>query len=353
MNLRNFAFVSIALVCVLLSSCSSVDDAEITTAAAQCDGALSKVSDFDNDVAMETFFNNVNELNNKYARPAVYSNSSAISDLVDSAVGGLANNFRKTKRYSWLASAVASFLCDKLVEYLTNKDLESTTGTPTILPDGRLDTSSLGYLKFNVSKCTVFLADTTKQMSYEDSIGYYHNILLNRLEENGKSYIDKNGNIDYDGLYNAANSLIFKISGNIDISDIKNPLKPQSLGFNPDFTLDTLSVYDAMKKFTISFVRAINPVNGNNSFYDSFEIARGLSVDRINGVNKKDVDNIRDFCQQIKEGTAALSDTEYIEYGREINSLIEESNITEEQKSDFKVLNNIMVNSHLYWKLCK
>ena len=103
--------------------------------------------------------------------------------------------------------------------------------------------------------------------------------------------------------------------------------------------------YDAVKNFTTSFVQNMSSGLG---FYKSFEASRANTIDLLQ-CRKSDVDAIRDLCQKILTASHGISNAESVNYCRQLNQLIEKSCLSKVQKETFKCLNNIFINSRLYW----
>lgn len=358
MKLNHFLFVAVAsLLVVTFLSCTNADDAVDLS---QSDDGISlqtRGSDIDNSLAMNEFFQNVNQLNQQYERPfSTYAGFSIPAKVADAIVGGLASRYVKDERLLGICSSVASFLTDKFIDYVKHKK----GGSVVVIPSGSgvlLDPSSVANLKFD-RVSNVFTADTTKQLTFVDSVGYYHNRLLYALEKNGNSFIDSNGNINYDDAYSTAvflDAVMHSVPQDslphfevVDTVPFKGGFKFKSISFPVHPQKDTLSVDDAMKAFTVSFIRQMNSET-ENGFIDCFEKARINSLDLMKDADSEDTNNIRDFCQQIMTGSSGLTNAECINYCIDMNTLIDNSHISDNQKRNFKCINNIYINSQLYW----
>ncbi len=353
-KLLNFTLT--ALCCMLFFSCSNAEDS-IESFSTENDVVQARNSFFDDDLAMREFFFSVDQLNKNYSHKVnscLVNSKKNRADAADALVGAITEHILKNTKYdwiNWIASPVASYLYSAFDEYLTKKNSVIVPGEGII--GGTFDPSLFDEVELEVGKNLIVLADTTKDLSFTDSIGYYHNLLLNSMRQISKaaklSFVDSKGVINYSSCYSTAKLswLIMKKPLPND-SIVGGSVSPANLDLHPFVKNDTLSVDEAIEQFTLSFVRSSNPVNGN-SLYDSFEMSRMYSIDKIPSLDKKAVDNIRDLFIRINDGVRNLSNEECIDYCKNLNQRIENSGISNDQKADFKCLNNIFVNSCMYW----
>lgn len=350
MKSKNFVFVAVALGCILSSSCNSVDDVENIESSEQISScqeehALSKAATFDNDVAMDEFLGRVDDLNEKYNHSE--NNVSVqrlnptwcfwIMDGVTAAAGTIATGYNAL--FGLKCGATASEL---FALYITSLKLDGKDETKKPVIGSLLD-PSLGNVSFDVNKTTIILADTTKQLTFVDSIGMLHNKLLDVISKNNKQYVNSVGKMDYDALYKDVDWAYMTM--NIDLSNIGLPggIHPQSLDLRPQ--ADTLS-YNAMRTFTKSLINSLS--SSEPDFCASFEKARVGTVDKLN-IPKSSFDDIRDFGLKIVDVLPHLDDAESKNYSKDLNTEIESSGLTDNQKTSFKIFNNIVANSRLYW----
>lgn len=346
----------LAFVGIFFISCSNVDELENTIPPinnVENEMNLSKVTCQGNNAAMEKFMSNVDQLNQKYANPTACNGffmtwtRNFLSAIVDSSIGAVG------AAVSWgvgfIAGTVASGLYNQYMDYAT-KEMEKTdqSESETIFPPDfskPLDVSSLKGVKFNKETTTIILRDSTQQSTYIDSVGWLHNQLLEKLKEKGNKYVDDNGTMDYDGIsYDTKRiSLFMSTESNLLISDSTTTGNKQNN--------DPEIVHAALRSFTESFIKHFNPVTGGIciDFATSFEASRSNTLDLLN-IDKSVFDGIRDFGQKIFVATSDLSITEKVLYCKELDTIIDESELNSSNKEQFKTLNNIFINSNLYWK---
>ncbi len=274
------------------------------------------------DVKLNSFFLSVDSLNKDYI-PYVTRfdigkwGTRFLSAAVDGCTGIVASA-ATTPLGGTIIGTAASWAYE---EYLT-KCLSKNEGRGT-------SQNGLSYnnnLKINVTPPTTILSGNKENLSFIDSVGYYHNKVLTKLSTSGKLYIDRNGNIDFEELFS-------------DVSTIMNQYGISTENFTKNKQLAFSSAIE-------NFIKTLDPSDENSiekSFvaFESERIALGLSY--------KEIHDLKQMCNKITQTVFYLENEETVEYGKKLYNVIEVSNISEKQKQDFKVLDNIIINSKLYW----
>lgn len=297
-----------------------------------------ELSSYMQDANVRSFMQNVDKLSNKTLRPQKNGYGTRTADVVDGLAGSIAQYLLKWPSAGAICGAVASFMYSKLEESLHKKGWYEKPVDSELLGDELLwNSSNRSHYKFNIEDHSLILKEPSRHVSFIDSVGYYHNALLSALSKRGTGCADSLGFISYDRLCQDAeqrfNSSLQRrrLTGN-------NPEASCLMGANQE-------EYDAVKNFTTSFVQNMSSGLG---FYKSFEASRANTIDLLQ-CRKSDVDAIRDLCQKILTASHGISNAESVNYCRQLNQLIEKSCLSKVQKETFKCLNNIFINSRLYW----
>ena len=173
----------------------------------------------------------------------------------------------------------------------------------------------------------VILAPERGNMTFVDSVGYYHNMLLAEIAKSGKTYLDQNGEADIEELFT-------------DITAMLDEKKQVHSGASAQNELAAFSSPVAI------FINTLNPDDEQtlDKSFASFE-SEGEAL----GISAKELSSIKEICSKISNVILYLENEKTIEYGEKLYKIIDDSNISETQKQSFKILDNIIVNSKLYW----
>lgn len=167
---------------------------------------------------------------------------------------------------------------------------------------------------------------TEVNADFVDSIGYYHNKILNEIKSSGVSYVKNDGGIDYDAMY----------------SDIVSSLEKNRYRY--DGTADK-------KKAMFAF---INNLVKNATDPSTFDLDRTISFLTCRSclplkLQKEGIEKLKEICNRVCVTIAQLDTEDAVLYGKELNRIIEESTAALNIKQTLKVANNVSVNSNLYW----
>lgn len=161
--------------------------------------------------------------------------------------------------------------------------------------------------------------------SFVDSIGYYHNLVLNEIQSKGVSFIDVDGEIDYNAFYKE----VLATSKKYGILD--------SCTFNAPIVF----------KYINSIIRPLTQV-------EDIDKDACLSIIFNDTYNEWNYDNttttlLRDVCDKIILNDISVNDDCLIEYGTKVNDIIVNSTVPVSTKESLKIANNVAINSSLYW----
>lgn len=349
MKTRIFILATIVTASMSLLSCSNFDDTADLAKFSKNETKWGKDSYINEDIAMQDFLNKIDELSLKYNRPAVCGigtkwGKRILCGMVDGVAGTMASPIAPPIG-EITASIVASGLYEDYLGWVEVKCHEHGYEKPEDLyaPDfsGPADSSLLDGVILNVNNSTIFLADTSKKTEHADSVGCMHNELLASLRKNGKRYVNLNGELDYDGIHHDALRIcLLSQSGKI--------LPPDSIAQANMQNNDANAISSAIRNFTTSLVGNFNPTY-DIDFVTAFKIARRNSTDKLN-IDQKIYDEISSLGERIMKTSSNLTDTEVINYCKEIDTTIQKSKLQKYQKTRLKTLNNIFVNSFYYWQ---
>ena len=189
---------------VLTASCSKENEVETTP------------SPRNNSVELKTFLTSVDSLNqqvlfeqkligkgtrgnwHKWAHKWARRGLSAVADGCVATIAGAATGGFGGAIFGVLASG----LYDDYMDYVEKKMRKSKHSQTR----DSIATSTL----------RTFIPNTIYPC-FLDSIGYYHNVILQDLTKSNSSYVSKEGNIDYDGMYKAVATLFAKYKQNYSI----------------------------------------------------------------------------------------------------------------------------------------
>lgn len=160
---------------------------------------------------------------------------------------------------------------------------------------------------------------------FVDSIGYYHNLVINEIQSEGRSFIDENGNIDYNSYYNE----VLKISKENGISCNAIINKPLVFRYINSIIKPFAQIEKGNEETILSIIF--------NGTYNDFNYDDSKTL------------QLRSVCKKIIYNDLSVDEDKVVEYGTKVNELIVESNVTNDTKETMKVANNIAVNSSLYW----
>ncbi len=160
-----------------------------------------------------------------------------------------------------------------------------------------------------------------------DSIGYYHNLVLEKLSETQHDYYNNDSTVNYGLIYEDCKNASSEL--NIDIPEDKEKEKLISL--------------------SKVIVESIADCNGEEDLQKAFEKINSY----YNSVFSAD-ENIT-ITEQVQEKIISVlnemsDESDIRKYADEIYNAIYSSNASQESKDKASVANNVTVNSKLYWE---
>lgn len=298
-NFYLFAIV-MTLATVALTSCDSSED------------IVSKsVQDLPN-AELTRLYNSIDSLHNEYstmdvARGAILNKWGRrfLVATFDACVGVITS---ETGPGAFVCSTIASGLYDDYLDVVDrrfNRAYNFNTVSISITPQS-----------------VVFPSDNP---CFVDSIGYYHNLVINEIQSKGQSFIDENGNIDYNSYYNE----VLKVS--------------KEKGIQCNAVINIPLVF----RYINSIIKPFAQIEKGDEETIISIIFNGTYSD-FNFDNSKTL-QLRNVCEKIIYNDLSVDEDRVVEYGAKVNDLIVKSDVANDTKEMMKVANNIAINSSLYW----
>ena len=200
------------------------------------------------------------------------------------------------------------------------------TSTP-LDPDKPFDIDTTKLSGVTISNKSILFADTAKELTFIDSIGYYHNELLSDISRLGKKYINNDNSVNYEQL----------------CADISFNGYKRGLGLS----IIDVEMQQTIRDFTIDFIKKLKPER-TTDFTQSFNYASNRSLSKLS-ISADRIDAIKSLCERITSVMPYLSEGDFLRYSKDLNDKINNSDLPDSTKLDFKTLNNIIANSSIYW----
>lgn len=297
-----FFSIVITLTSFALTSCNRSEDIVVKSAKEQPDIELAKL------------YNSIDSLHNEYSiQPSTRGaklnkwGKRLLCGIADACVGGITTGLGPG---SLVCSIVASGLYEDYLNYCTKKIKKS--------PYAQIDRNVS-----SVQKAVVF---TKVNSNFVDSIGYYHNTILDKVRSTGKSFVNANGSINYAVYYNE----VLAASKRIGISTKFTINKTLIFRYLDSIIKPLAQVEDISEETVLSII--FNGTYNNFNFDDTKTL------------------QLRNICEKIIYNDLCVDEGQEVEYGTKVNELIVNSNVANDTKETMKVANNIAINSLLYWR---
>jgi hypothetical protein len=158
-------------------------------------------------------------------------------------------------------------------------------------------------------------------MTKDDSIGYYHNLVLDDLANSGKKYVTSSDEIDYPSIVRDCVAAAKKYGVNLNIS-LADQQKYVA------FSKDVVSSFADCGAEKITINQAFSDIN--TSFESKFDTK--LNLDKVEMVQNEIVDVLNS-----------------IYYADKVNTILKTANLNPELKNDLRTVTSVTVNSKLYW----
>lgn len=178
----------------------------------------------------------------------------------------------------------------------------------------------------NSVKVNFYLPDDCEAV--DDSIGYYHNLVMSRLSEHNDKYIDSNGNPDFNLIYD----------------DCVMILKEYGI-YNEEVSKDLSFKENVMSYAKENFILSRDFKLGNISM-ELFQ-TRLVEGVKLRGVSEKEVAAFSEFSIKIAETCIQLPLNKKMEYADELNNAILQSSMDDEMKEELRSTTNMVVNSSI------
>lgn len=174
---------------------------------------------------------------------------------------------------------------------------------------------------------------------FNDSIGYYHNLVMYKLVANGDKYVLENKDFDYNLIYN----------------DCIAYLNEYGVFDNCQEEMVVASRWD-FKDAVISYVK--NTSNISRNFVEGkitkveFRTQLMRCVDNY-GLTDEERLAISDYAVKLSETCSQLSYEANVQYADDLNYMISNSDISDELKSELRSTTNMIVNSTVFCQMAE
>lgn len=277
-------------------------------------------------IAVESLLSSISDLNAQY--PPVNTRGAFTSN----AAVGLADaaGFAAGKRIgAWAGSAIGSAAgpWGAVAGHLVGRKVGPYICTS-------LASGAAGWLCSKLS--TRATIDIDKEFEFvsiisdEDSIGYYHNQMMVKIGNNRSRYIGQLGSVNYELMYNDIVTYCQEI-GHYDPS-LENPLIKSGI------------INQIRQLCEISKKYEMNPTN-KNFVKEQCEFLKSNC-----NVSDLEVKLYKDFNVPLYEKCSELSDKHILNYSRELNRIIEQSDVSDSIKESLKKSADLTINSSLCWR---
>ena len=170
----------------------------------------------------------------------------------------------------------------------------------------------------------VFLKENSTRA---DSIGYYHNVILEEIARSGKSYVSDEGEIDYQTLL--SDCVVFAKKYGIEVDE-------QNAESYMDLSKSTVESFTSCGKNEITKEDALKRINT-------------LYKEKIN--LEPNLEKTECFQNIIMESLLDIDDDFVIkDFANQVNKSIMDANVSPKLKRDLMTISDVTVNSKLYWK---
>lgn len=172
-----------------------------------------------------------------------------------------------------------------------------------------------------------------------DSIGYYHNLVMYELVKNGDKYDLDDGNFNYNMIYDDCLSYLLQYGA------FDNCKKDFFIACRADFKYDIISYVKITSGLSDDFIRGkIDELTYQSRFIES-----------IDDYNLTDEERLAfcDYAMQLSEICSQLSYEANIQYAEDLNHEISHSNISDELKNELRSTTNMIVNSSIFYDMVK
>lgn len=162
----------------------------------------------------------------------------------------------------------------------------------------------------------------------DDSIGYYHNLVMQKLSEHPDLYVDEYGNPNCSLIYDDCVRILKE-----------NGIYNEEVSQNLDFKKDVISYINDNIALSKDFLTD----KISKDLYNT-ELINGI---KSRGVPDEEVAVFADFAIKITETCVQLPIDEKIEYADELNDAISNSTMDAELKEELRSTTNMVVNSSI------
>lgn len=162
----------------------------------------------------------------------------------------------------------------------------------------------------------------------DDSIGYYHNLVMSKLSEHRELYVDDSGNLDFDLIYDDCVRILKE-----------NGVYNEDVSQDADFKKDVISYAEENVALSKEF-------QSGNISKELFQTKLVESV-KSRGLSEVEVVAFSDFAMKITDTCVELPLNKKLEYADGLNNAILNSSMDDEMKEELRSTTNMVVNSSI------
>ena len=300
-----FYFANVIIIATTLFSCSNIETIS--------DEETNKISQVDtNDLLYR-----IDNINNKYQakksikkiKPETVNKwgGKILSAVVDGLGGYIAGPA------GWLVGPLCSWAFDAHWENC-NRDVPHTKRPRKICIN-----DSINFPTYVVSK--------KECLTHIDSIGYYHNLMLDKLSHSGNNYVYNDSTINYNLIYEDCE----KASKELAIETPQNEDKAKLISLSKHIVEEISNCND-----DIDLENAFETIN---KYY-----SKEFNIDEDIIITEKVQKKILSVINEMED------ENDIKEYANKIYDAIYKSSVTPELKEKASIANSVTVNSKLYWE---
>jgi hypothetical protein len=224
---------------------------------------------------------------------------------------------------SWITGAAASYAYDK---YLSWCERQMTRSSAVIAQDTKDIEQDKHYNIINDSIKLIFCENNPK--TAEDSIGLMHNKILNETKLLNNNY-NVGNSIDYNQI----------------LADVKSSANKLGVSYDESDHLDKVKLFTFYDNINSILLKSQDGKTSNEIAYDELE----HSLENMIGKDKAK------FITVLSKSVFSCleQDIEFetlLSYSKNIDSILKDSNLSEDDMKDCKKLLQTMISSYTYWK---
>ena len=167
----------------------------------------------------------------------------------------------------------------------------------------------------------------------EDSLGYYHNLLMAVMGQHPEKYKTDNGDINYSLVYQDCVSIL-REKGVINET-------------NDSIVMDS-AFAQAIQDYAKQTAGHVSDFENNKISFDDIKSVMASDLKKLNVPNEQ-ITMFSDFATRVSDACQNMDYKEKVEYGNAIMNAIDKSSMPSEMKNDAASTANQVINSSICW----